>query len=200
MNVRSSLMPFCDNCGQELRSDDIFCPSCGKENLNRGPAKQVGNSSNTQSQYQSPPPQYQPTQQYPPPYQPNYPRPGYPSSKYNQYAQRAVNAPFDYQLAPCGDRIVAYLIDSVITTIGTCFCYIPGIFYSLFKDGMRNGQSFGKGSANLRVVNFNTGLPATATESCIRNCCNCCVCWLLIEENRRHIGDLIAGTIVIKDE
>lgn len=193
-------MPFCDNCGYELKPDDIFCPSCGKENKNAGPAKQVdqsGGYSQPQQTYQQPPPQQQ--QGYQPKYQPAYQQPGY-QPQSSQYVKRAVEAPYNYRIAPCGDRCVAYLIDSVVVSIGTCFCYVPGIIYALFKDGIRNGQSFGKGAMNLRVVNFNTGMPATPMESCVRNFCDCCVCWLLIEKNQRHIGDLIAGTIVIKDE
>ena len=194
-------MPFCDNCGFELKPDDLFCPSCGKENVNRGPAKGPGAQPTytqpPQQYQQGPPPQYQqPPQQY----QPQYQQPGYQPPQYGYNVKRAVNAPFNYRLAPIGDRCVAYIIDQFIGGIGMCFCYIPGILYLMFKDGIRNGQSFGKGSANIRVVNFNTGMPATPLESCIRNCCNLCVCYLLIEQNQRHIGDLIAGTIVIKDE
>ena len=186
-------MPFCDNCGTELRPDDLFCPACGKENLNRGPAKQPSGTTSYNQPSQPPAPQQQPK------YQPTYPQ-GYQQQQTNQYVKRAVNAPYNYRIAPLGDRCVAYLIDSCIAGLGMCACYLPGIAYSLFRDGIRNGQSFGKGSSNLRVVNFNTGMPATLGESCIRNFCNICVCWLLIEPNQRHIGDLIAGTIVIKDE
>ncbi len=194
-------MPFCDNCGYELKPDDIFCPSCGKENKFTGPAKQVGSSDNyNQSQsYQQSSQQPQPSNQQPS-YQPPYQQPGYQQTQYNKYVKRAVNAPYNYAIAPLGDRCGAYFIDNCITSVG-CACYcVPGLLYSYFKDGIRRGQSFGKGAVNLRVVNFNTGMPATLSESCIRNFCNVCVCWLLIEPNQRHIGDLIAGTIVIKDE
>ena len=70
-------MPFCDNCGFELKLEDIFCPSCGKENLFRAPTKQIGSESLQQSQtskpsyqpnYLTPPPQYQPNNPTPPPH------------------------------------------------------------------------------------------------------------------------------------
>lgn len=193
-------MPFCDNCGYELKPDDLFCPSCGKENKNRGPAKQVdqsGGSSQPQQTYQQPP-QQQPSNQ--PKYQPAYQQPGYQAPQYGQSVKRAVEAPYNYRIAPCGDRCVAYIIDEFIAGIGMYLCCVPGLLYSYFKDGIRDGRSFGKGAMNLRVVNFNTGMPATPMESCVRNFCSICPCWLLVEKNQRRVGDLIAGTIVIKDE
>ncbi len=193
-------MSYCDNCGFELKPDDLFCPSCGKENLNRGPAKGPSSGTAYNQPTQPPPPQYQPNYQPSPQYQASYQNPSYQPPQYNQYVKRAVNAPFNYRIAPLGDRCISYIIDGFVAGIGCAACYCPGIVYILFKDGIRRGQSFGKGATNLRVVNFNTGMPATPMESCIRNFCNICVCYLLIEQNQRHIGDLIAGTIVIKDE
>jgi uncharacterized RDD family membrane protein YckC len=204
-------MAFCDSCGFQLKDDDNFCPSCGKESIAKGPAKQLSGNENPYSSNQNRAPTYQSNQNTysrpPPPFQPSKPtqyqqqyQPPYNTGYQNQIVKRAVNAPFNYRIAPLGDRIIAYFIDGCITSFGMCFCYLPGIIYALFKDGMREGRSFGKGASNLRVINFNTGYPATPMESCIRNVCNVCVCWLFFEPNQRHIGDLIAGTIVIKDE
>ncbi len=92
--------------------------------------------------------------------------------------------------APCMDRCIAYIID------GCCSC-IP--CYPLWKDGIRDGQSFGKGMMGLRVVNFTTGNPASIMDSCLRNFCSCCPPLLLFTKGRRRVGDMVAGTIVIKD-
>ena len=92
--------------------------------------------------------------------------------------------------APCTDRCIASLVDDVFNIIP---CYF------LWKDGIRDGQSFGKGMMGLRVVKFSTGQPATITDSCLRNCLSCCPLLLLITSGRRRFGDYVAGTIVIKD-
>ncbi|MHA1967141.1 MAG: RDD family protein [Candidatus Hodarchaeales archaeon] len=93
--------------------------------------------------------------------------------------------------APCIDRCVAYIIDDFLSIIPFYFC---------FKDGIRDGQSIGKGLMGLRVVKFDTGEPAQVMDSCLRNCCDCCPPLLLITAGHRHVGDYIAGTIVIKDQ
>lgn len=95
------------------------------------------------------------------------------------------------QQAPCVDRCIASIIDGVFSIIPCYYC---------FKDGIREGRSFGKGLMGLRVVKFDTGEPATITDSCIRNCCELCICVMCVTEGHRRVGDLIAGTIVIKDQ
>jgi len=93
--------------------------------------------------------------------------------------------------APCGDRCIALIVD------GICSC-LPT--YTCWKDGIRDGQSFGKGMMGLRVVKMQTGQPATIMDSCLRNCCNLCPILLCVTAGHRHVGDMIAGTIVIKDQ
>lgn len=92
--------------------------------------------------------------------------------------------------APCVDRCIASFIDGIFMEI-PCYC--------LWKDGIRDGRSIGKGLMGLRVVKFSTGQPATITDSCLRNCLQCCPLLLLVTEGKRRFGDLVAGTIVIKD-
>ncbi len=92
--------------------------------------------------------------------------------------------------APLCDRCVAYIIDDFLSCIPFYFC---------FKDGIRDGRSFGKGLMGLRVVKYGTRQGATVRDSCIRNCCNLCVCLLCITSERRHFGDYLAGTVVVKD-
>ncbi|MHA1990608.1 MAG: zinc-ribbon domain-containing protein [Candidatus Hodarchaeales archaeon] len=121
--------------------------------------------------------------------------------------QRSVKAPPGYTTGyaggshlskappPVGERIGAYFIDCFISDFLCCF----GCFYTCFKDGINNGQSIGKGLLNLRVVDYNTGMPATYGQSCVRNFCECCSCYALIDSQGRRMGDYIAGTIVIDD-
>lgn len=104
-----------------------------------------------------------------------------------------------YQLAPLGSRIAAYCIDTIVMSVGEVVCACV-CFYGLFKDGLNEGRSVGKNAMHLRVINYNTGAPATYGESCVRNFCSCCPCWLFVDKEHRRIGDYIAGTIVIKDE
>jgi len=100
--------------------------------------------------------------------------------------------------APCGDRCVAYLIDGAISAAFS-WALGAGCVYDLIKDGIRDGQSLGKGMMGLRVVKFDTGQPPTLMDSCLRNCFSCCPCMLLFTEGKRRFGDYVGGTIVIKD-
>ena len=93
--------------------------------------------------------------------------------------------------APFMDRCVAYIVDYILSCIPLYFC---------IKDGIRDGQSIGKGMMGLRVVKFDTGQPATIMDSCLRNCCGLCPPVALITAGNRRVGDYIAGTIVIKDQ
>ncbi len=99
---------------------------------------------------------------------------------------------------PFVERCVALMIDSFISQI----CCI----YDIFKDSIREGQSIGKGVMNMRVVDYQTGEPATIGQSCIRNCLcgglDQCCCYLVafLNEDGRRIGDQVAGTVVILDQ
>ncbi len=99
--------------------------------------------------------------------------------------------------APLVERFVASLVDGVINNV----CCL----YECFKDGIRDGQSIGKGLLDLRVIKFETGEPATVEDSLVRNCfCGCidfCCCYItvLLDADGRRFGDHMAGTVVIKD-
>ena len=60
--------------------------------------------------------------------------------------------------APVTDRFVALLVDGFIDQ------FLCGI-YGCFKDGIRDGQSLGKGLMNLRVIDYNHGISATIGQS-----------------------------------
>ena len=100
--------------------------------------------------------------------------------------------------APCADRCVASLIDGAISALFS-WALGAGCVYDLIKDGIRDGQSIGKGMMGLRVVKFDTGQPSTVGSSILRNCFYCCPCLLLVTEGNRRFGDYVGGTIVIKD-
>ncbi|UCE14829.1 MAG: RDD family protein [Candidatus Heimdallarchaeota archaeon] len=178
-------MRYCPFCGGEIETDSLYCLNCGKKLPDRAaPPK----ATPTWEPSPSPQPTLAPPAR-PVAYRPLFqPRPYHPSMK-----------------ASIGDRCVALFVDNIIANILTCACYIPGIIYGIIKDGIRDGQSVGKGMMNLRVVDFRTGMPATIGQSFIRNClCGCldsCTCYLaaFIDEDGRRIGDQIAGTVVIMD-
>lgn len=173
-------MAYCPFCGADVQPDSLYCLNCGKKLPEKKPAGVAD--------WEAPPtpPTYQPapTAMYKPMYQP---RPYHPAMK-----------------APMGERCIGYLIDYAISSILSYFCI--GIVYTIIKDGIREGQSLGKGLMGLRVVDFQTGMPATIGQSFIRNCCpGCldgCCCYLvaLIDQDGRRIGDQAAGTVVILDK
>ncbi|NHJ01268.1 MAG: RDD family protein [Candidatus Heimdallarchaeota archaeon] len=97
--------------------------------------------------------------------------------------------------APLLDRCIASLIDGFICSPLSVICY------PVWKDGIRDGHSFGKGLMGLRVVKYGTRQGASVSNSCLRNCCHFGVglCLLCFNGDRRHLGDYIAGTMVVKD-
>jgi uncharacterized RDD family membrane protein YckC len=102
------------------------------------------------------------------------------------------------QTAPWGSRCIAYCIDWILSIPLAIICY------PLWKDMIRDGRSIGKGAMGLRVVKMQTGKGPGCGGSCFRNCCMSfpgglgCLCVCFNSENR-HMGDLIAGTMVIQD-
>ncbi|MFW9997925.1 MAG: RDD family protein [Candidatus Odinarchaeota archaeon] len=200
-------MNYCPFCYSKIGPKDIFCPSCGKKvrQPKGGPARAPAPA----------PPPAQPSYYRAPPPKPSYvppdvpPQPEYygaPSPIYDQMALTPAH-PGYVTPAKCEDRCIAYCLDNLIGSmvgialgIMTCGigCY-AGTCYQYFKDGYNEGRSPGKGAMGLRVINYNTGYPATYGESCIRNCCNICPPTVICNNEYRHIGDLIAGTMVIQD-
>ena len=95
------------------------------------------------------------------------------------------------------DRCIAFFIDSILS-------FIP--FYSecwgcSWRDAIRDGKSIGKGVMGLRVVKMDGSKPG-CLASCLRNFCMLPpIGWIciLFSSEKRHLGDLIAGTMVIED-
>ena len=176
------MVKYCPNCGEETDEDSIYCLNCGKKLPDKGVEKP--STSEWQTARQPPAPRPYQASGYKPVYQP---QPYHPSMK-----------------APLSERCVGYLVDNFITGLLVYVCGI-GCIYMCIKDGIRDGQSYGKGLMNLRVVDYNTGMPATIGQSFIRNClCSgvdqmCCYLFALCSEDGRRIGDHVAGTVVIID-
>lgn len=175
-------MAFCPFCGAEVQPDSLYCLNCGKKLPEKRPPTGVSAWETTPTQ-----PTYQPAPSvtYKPLYQA---KPYHPAMK-----------------APMGERCIALLIDGAISSIFS-YVFCVGFIYDIIKDGIREGQSVGKGLMGLRVVDFQTGMPATMGQSFIRNCCpGCldgCCCYLvaLMDQDGRRIGDQAAGTVVILDK
>ncbi|MFX1506725.1 MAG: RDD family protein [Promethearchaeota archaeon] len=175
-------MVYCQYCGTEIDLNSVYCKNCGKKV-----------SSTIKDRYDqifepSKRPDLKDT------YQQIFPdKPSYPTTR----PVTRVGKPAEFP-----ERCVALLIDDAIVSFIPCF----GFIYAWFKDALREGQSVGKGFMGLRVVDFQTGVPASFEQSFIRNCCpgclDSCCCYLavLLDENGRRIGDHAAGTIVIQDQ
>lgn len=133
------------------------------------------------------------------------------------------NIEIKLELASLGDRIIAFLIDALIITtyyfligflssefiqedIISYIFLIPTLFYSLLFEVFFNGQSPGKKVREIRVVKLDGGAP-TFINYLLR--------WILrpidillygsvamlsiiATKNAQRLGDLAAGTTVIK--
>lgn len=99
------------------------------------------------------------------------------------------------RLATRGSRCVALIIDAILI-------FIP--CYPCWKDYIREGRSIGSGLMGIRVVKVsNPNQGPGCGGACLRNCCSLAPCgWICTYLNgeHRHFGDLIGGTMVIKDK
>jgi uncharacterized RDD family membrane protein YckC len=123
-------------------------------------------------------------------------------------------------LASRGDRLSAQTVDWLIVmspflivfalfkvsellgTINEVIAYVFMLWYALFSDSFRGGQSWGKRVVNIDVVDQVTRKPCRRWQSVARNAPSLFlgpIDWLPIFGKRRlRLGDLMAGTIVIK--
>ena len=89
---------------------------------------------------------------------------------------------------------------------------IPPLIYPFIKDGMKNGQSFGKRLMGIRVISLDDGTPCTYARAAIRQLISLLLCnvafigyiieplIVLIDDDGRRIADRIANTFVVQDE
>lgn len=205
----NSEVPFCPFCGVKYDQHYSYCINCGKRIPQQGvpPPQQMTWHTPPEPPFRTTPPQATPFYPYPTPMYPA--RPYYPSIK-----------------APLVLRCFALIIDSIITGMliffimfatiivfpgvrGVLLALVTPFFaygYLAIKDSIREGRSIGKGVMGLRVVDLNSGRPATFVQSSVRNCCcgwcdwYCCCITVLLDRDGRRIGDQIAGTVVIRDQ
>lgn len=132
-----------------------------------------------------------------------------------------------YTLASIGQRLIAFLIDALLVLPlillnafaehnsndwldilvslivgGTDNWEISFRIYFLVKDGILNGQSFGKRFMRIQVIVEKTGNPCAVGKSIIRNLTTNLfwlidIVWVFGSKTQRA-GDRIAGTLVIK--
>ena len=171
---------FCPNCGSPTAQEDKFCLSCGKQLSGSEPSPKAQQPPAAQPAQQ---PQYVPPQ----PYTAAQPMPvaggGIPKQHY-------MNLKGNY----C-DRGFAFIIDGCIANI----CPPLGCFRDIIPE---TGRGFGKSIMKLKVVDYDTGLPITAGQACVRNICFISVIDIfmpLCNDEGRRIGDFIANTIVLED-
>ncbi len=99
--------------------------------------------------------------------------------------------------------------DAIGLFVVAAFLYIIPLIYSFIKDGIGNGQSWGKKAVGLMVVHLTTNTPCTMGNSALRaligGLLNCipCVGWIiepimvLAAQDGRRLADKVAGTQVI---
>ncbi|MEM6642931.1 MAG: RDD family protein [Bacteroidota bacterium] len=136
------------------------------------------------------------------------------------------NIEIDLELASLGDRILAFLIDLVImiallvaisyivSEIGMdgwtiSLFYIPLMFYSFAFEYFGNGQTLGKRALDIKVVKLDGATPAVGGYL-LRWLFRIIDLWLyplvfapavityIATKNGQRIGDIVAGTAVIK--
>ncbi len=137
------------------------------------------------------------------------------------------NVSIQYPLASVGDRLLAYIIDQFILFFyayaaillldkvlyaGTWWVFflvlgVPVIFYSLFFEMLMNGQSPGKMAMRIRVIRLD-GTPPGVGDYLMRwvfrfidfGVSGGAVAMITIasSKNGQRVGDMVAGTSVIK--
>ena len=141
--------------------------------------------------------------------------------------QTSQNIVVEYPLAGVGDRIVAYLVDVAIyfayymvlfflhsvtnaifgNPILAFILFCPVLFYSLLCETFMNGQTVGKKAKRIQVVSLD-GNPASFGQYLTRwifwlidftfTSGICAVVMTALTEKNQRLGDLVAGTTVIR--
>ena len=130
-----------------------------------------------------------------------------------------------YALASLGERLLAQLLDKLFGfvplligvwimdassgqgQVGFWF-FVSGalvyLFYLLFQDGFGRGQSYGKRIVGIRVVDASSGDSCTLLQSFGRNVLlpvfGIIDCILIFGRMRRRLGDIMANTLVVKNQ
>lgn len=137
------------------------------------------------------------------------------------------NIEIEYEIASIGDRMLAFIIDFFLglayfficmimfnafqaqSLIATLLILLPILSYSLWNEVFFNGQTVGKKIMNIKVISLN-GNAATFSQYLLRWIFRIVDIWLFgfvvgliamaISSKHQRIGDLIAGTTLIKTQ
>lgn len=142
------------------------------------------------------------------------------------------NIELEYDLASLGERIVGYLIDSLVmiayvvvlvfismSLVSNRFIYhytwvpflfyVPIYFYALAFEVFMNGQTIGKRVMKIKVISIDGAKP-TLGQYLIRwifrlvdislSFFLCGIICIAVSERKQRVGDMVAGTAVIKTE
>lgn len=140
------------------------------------------------------------------------------------------NIELEYDLASVGDRIVATIIDRLILIayaivlvviasqskftgdIMQLYIFVatlPAMFYSLLCEIFMNGQTIGKRVMKIKVISINGNQP-TFSQYLMRWLFRIIDLWMTssilavvmvaVNDKRQRLGDIVAGTTVIKTE
>jgi uncharacterized RDD family membrane protein YckC len=135
------------------------------------------------------------------------------------------NIQLEFELATLGDRILAFLLDWVViiayvflifiiffnlfkeATWAVILLFLPALFYYLILETFLKGQTIGKRARNIRVVSLD-GNNATFGQYLIRWLFRliditltgglCGLLCVAFNPNHQRLGDMVAGTAVIK--
>ena len=144
--------------------------------------------------------------------------------------ETAQNVGIQQQVANLGDRLLAYLLDSLIIFVYTMLMImllisldidmrdmwalyllltLPAFLYYVLLETFWNGQTIGKSAANIRVVKLDGSKPSFANYlvrwllriiDVVLTSGGVAVLTILIRGNGQRVGDIAAGTTVISEK
>ena len=108
------------------------------------------------------------------------------------------------------DGVLTGLIGSVLRTllgrnVGGALALVAGVAYYVYLEGSPSGQTVGKRTLNIRVIDFTTGGPLGPARALIRWVgrilstipCLLGYFWALWDKERQTWHDKVAGTVVV---
>jgi uncharacterized RDD family membrane protein YckC len=136
------------------------------------------------------------------------------------------NIEFEYELGSLGDRIIGAIIDYIVVIayliiMMAVFVYrssdvspyvfilllLPVVFYDLISELLLNGQSLGKKAMGIKVISISGDQPSLS-QYLIRwvfrlvdftlSSTMVAVVMVAATEKKQRLGDLIAGTVLVK--
>lgn len=137
------------------------------------------------------------------------------------------NIELEYDLASLGERVVGYIVDALIVTAYLIIILVvfmgvnlinsdglimflfmfPIFFYHLLSEILMNGQSVGKKVMNIKVISLDGHQPSLGqylirwlfrlVDFTVTNGICALIC-VAVSEKKQRVGDIVAGTTVIK--